>query len=125
VNNRREFVTLLGGTAATWPLVARAQQTGRPIIGFLGSSSGGAYTTRIIDHLRRGLGDAGFIEGHNLVLEYRWAEGRYDRFPALAAELVRHPVAVLVVSLPPWPPKPRQRQFQSSSIRAATLSSSV
>jgi putative ABC transport system substrate-binding protein len=92
---RREFITLIGGAAAWWPLAARAQQPGRPIIGFLGSSSSGADHA-FIEHLRRGLGDAGFVEGHNLVVEYRWAEGRYDRLPALAAELVRCPVAVLV-----------------------------
>jgi len=86
---RREFITLLGG-AALWPFAARAQQPGRPIIGFLGSSSSGAdNVTRIIEHLRRGLGDSGFVEGHNLVVEYRWAEGRYERLPGLAAELVR------------------------------------
>jgi ABC-type uncharacterized transport system substrate-binding protein len=93
---RREVITLLGGAAA-WPVAAHAQQTGRPIIGFLGSSSGAADNVRtIVEHLRRGLGDTGFVEGHNLVVEYRWAEGRYERLPALAAELVRHPVAVLV-----------------------------
>ena len=93
---RREFVSLFG-SAAAWPLAARAQQPAMPVIGFLGSSSSGADNiTRIIEHLRRGLGDAGFAEGHNLVVEYRWAEGRYDRLPALAAELVRRPVAVLV-----------------------------
>jgi putative ABC transport system substrate-binding protein len=93
---RREFITLLGGAAA-WPLAAGAQQAGRAIIGFLGSSSGGADNiSRIIEHLRRGLGDEGFVEGQNVAIEYRWAEGRYDRLPALAAELVRHPVAVLV-----------------------------
>ena len=69
---RREFITLLGGAAA-WPLAARGQQPDRPIIGFLGSSLSGADNT-IIEHLRRGLGDAGFVEGHNLVVEYRWAE---------------------------------------------------
>jgi putative tryptophan/tyrosine transport system substrate-binding protein len=96
---RREFITLLGGAAAAWPLAACAQQPGKPIIGFLGSSSSRAdYSARAIEHLRRGLGDAGFVEGHNLVVEYRWAEGRYDRLPALATELVRHPVAVLVAA---------------------------
>jgi putative tryptophan/tyrosine transport system substrate-binding protein len=94
---RRRFIALLGGAAVAWPVGARGQQPGRPIIGFLGSSSSGADNiTRIIEHLRRGLGDAGFVESHNLVVEYRWAEGRYDRLPALAAELVRRPVAVVV-----------------------------
>jgi putative ABC transport system substrate-binding protein len=91
-------MALLGGAAAAiWPLAARAQQAGRPIIGFLGSSSSGADNiARIIEDLRRGLGDVGFVEGHNLVIEYRWAQGRYDRLPTLAAELVRHPVSVIV-----------------------------
>src|SRR5262249_62007720 len=99
---RREFITLLGGATA-WPLAAGAQQPGQPIIGFLGSSSSGADNT-FIEHLRRGLADAGFVEGHNLVVEYRWAQGRYDRLPALAAELVRRPVAVLVAGGVPAPP---------------------
>jgi ABC-type uncharacterized transport system substrate-binding protein len=94
---RREFIALLGCAAVTPLSAARAQQSGMPVIGFLGSSSSGPDNiTRIIEHLRRGLGDAGFVEGHNLVVEYRWAEGRYDRLSALAAELVRRPVAVLV-----------------------------
>ena len=92
---RRELLAALGGAAAAWPLAARGQQAATPVIGFLGSSSSGADNA-FIEHLRRGLGDAGFVEGHNLVVEYRWAEGRYDRLPALAAELVRRPVAVLV-----------------------------
>jgi putative tryptophan/tyrosine transport system substrate-binding protein len=96
---RRAFITLLGGAAAAWPLALRAQQSGRPIIGFLGSSSGGADNiTRLIEHFRRGLGDAGFVEGHNLVVEYRWAEGRYERLQALATELVRRPVGLLVAA---------------------------
>jgi putative tryptophan/tyrosine transport system substrate-binding protein len=92
---RREFIALLGGAAAAWPLVAWAQEPGRPVIGFLSSSSAGPDAPRI-EHFRHGLGDAGFVEGRNLVVEYRWAEGRYERLPALAAELVRRPVAVLV-----------------------------
>jgi ABC-type uncharacterized transport system substrate-binding protein len=91
---RRQFITLLSGAAA-WPLAAHSQQPGRPIIGFLSSSSAGPEA-RVVENLRRGLSDAGFVEGRNLVIEYRWAEGRYARLPELAAELVRHPVAVLV-----------------------------
>jgi ABC-type uncharacterized transport system substrate-binding protein len=89
---RRDFISLLGGATAAWPLAARAQQPGRPVIGFLGSSSA---VSRDVENFRRGLGDVGFVEGRNVVVEYRWAEGRYERLPALAAELVRHPVAVL------------------------------
>jgi putative ABC transport system substrate-binding protein len=95
IRRRKFLATLLGGAVTAWLLAARAQQPGPPIIGFLGSSSSGADNA-FIEHLRRGLGDAGFVEGHNLVVEYRWAEGHYDRLPALAAELVRRPVAVLV-----------------------------
>jgi putative ABC transport system substrate-binding protein len=91
---RRDFIGIFG-SAVAWPLAARAQQAAMPVIGFLSSSSSGADAPRI-EHFRRGLGDAGFVEGGNLVVEYRWAEGRYERLPALAAELVRHPVAVLV-----------------------------
>jgi putative tryptophan/tyrosine transport system substrate-binding protein len=95
---RRDFLMLLG-SAAAWPLAAGAQQTARPTVGVLGSSSGGADNIRTnVEHLRRGLSDAGFVEGQNLVVEYRWAEGRYERLPALAIELVRHPVAVLVAA---------------------------
>jgi putative ABC transport system substrate-binding protein len=93
---RREVIRLLGGAAA-WPLAARAQQPTVPVIGFLGSPSA-PLATGIVQDFRRGLGDAGFVEGRNLVVEYRWAEGRYERLPALAAELVRHPVAVLAAA---------------------------
>ena len=92
---RRDFITLVGGAAA-WPLAARAQQR-LPTIGFLGPSSAGGLE-RNVEDFRRGLGDTGFVVGRNLVVEYRWAEGRYERLPALAAELVRHPVAVVVAA---------------------------
>jgi putative ABC transport system substrate-binding protein len=91
---RRDFITILGGAAA-WPLVARAQQVGMPVIGFLGTESPGLSADRLHAFLQ-GLGETGYIDGRDVAIDYRWAEGKTDRLPALAAELVRRRVTAIV-----------------------------
>ena len=94
---RRKFISLLGGTIASWPLVARAQPPVMPVIGFLDTRSPDGMTDRL-RAFREGLKDSGYVERENVTIEYRWAENQLDRLPEPAAELVRRQVAVIVAS---------------------------
>ena len=97
---RREFISLIGSVAATWPLAARAQQSAMPVIGFLQGASPDGYAP-MVSSFRRGLKETGYVEGQNVAIEFRWANGQYDRLAGLARELIRRPVSVLAATSTP------------------------
>jgi putative ABC transport system substrate-binding protein len=98
---RREFIRLFSSTVVAWPLIARAQQAAMPVIGFLNSSSSNGFPQSLVAAFRQGLSESGYVEGQNLAIEYRWADGDYEKLPRLAAELVGRRVSAILAGAPP------------------------
>ena len=111
---RREFITLLGGAAAAWQLAARAQQPAMPMVGFMNVNTSAESASDLVAAFRQGLKETGFVEGQNVAVEYRWAQGQYDRFPELATEFVRRQVAVIAAT--GGEPSPQSAKAATQSI---------
>jgi putative ABC transport system substrate-binding protein len=99
---RRDFITLFGGAVAVWPLATRAQQAGTPLVGYVALNSVGAEGSSRVPGFKHGLSQTGYVEGQNATIEYRYLEGRFDRLPALAEDLVRRKPAAIMAGGPPW-----------------------
>jgi putative tryptophan/tyrosine transport system substrate-binding protein len=97
---RREFIKVIAGSAVVWPVPVRAQESAKPVVGFLNAASARGYERQVAAFLK-GLGEAGFVDGQNVTVEYRWADGQYDRLPTMAADLVRRQVAVIAATTTP------------------------
>ena len=123
---RREFIALIGGAAAGWPLTARSQQVAMPVVGFLGAPSAKEWA-KFVAAFQDGLRETGFVDGRNVRIDYHWSEGRYDQLPAMAADLVARHVDVIVTIAPPAAAaaRLRPRASRSCSFSAAIRSSSA